>query len=72
MLWATQDDIFVLGISGNFMLMATQPKECVNIQGRRRGGSQRGEPQKNFFQNVKKVIWSRNRCFSYGFVPYFA
>ena len=28
--------------------------------------------RKTFFQNFKKVIWSRNMCFSYGFPPYFA
>ena len=37
-----------------------------------RGGSQHRKTQKNFFQNFEKVIKSRNRCFSYGFPPYFA
>ena len=27
---------------------------------------------KEFFQHFKKVIWSRNNCFSYGFALYFA
>ena len=26
----------------------------------------------NFFQNVGKLIWSRDNCFSYGFAPYFS
>ena len=34
-----------------------------------RGGSERREPQKSFFKNFEKIIWSRNRCFSYGFPP---
>ena len=37
-----------------------------------RGGSQRREPQKNFFNKFEKVIWSRDMCFSYGFPPYSA
>ena len=27
---------------------------------------------KELFPKFQKVIWSRNRCFSYGFAPYFA
>ena len=27
---------------------------------------------KNFFKNVQKVSWSRNKCFPHGFAPYLA
>ena len=35
-------------------------------------GSQRREPPKNFFKNVKKINWLPNKSFSYGFAPYIA
>ena len=37
----------------------------------RRGLSTSRTP-KNFFQHLKKVIWSRNRRFPYGFASYLA
>ena len=35
-------------------------------------GALNAESPKRTFPKLQKVIWSRNRCFSYGFLPYFA
>ena len=35
-------------------------------------GALNAESPKQFFPKFRKIIWSQNKCFSYGFAPYFA
>ena len=68
----TTMDLFRKMFPTNSRMVLIRPS-ISSLNGPTVGALNAESPQKNFFTKIEnKNIWSRNRCFSYGFPPYSA